>query len=164
MTQIPALPFERSDERVVAGVCGGIAQSLRVDPTAVRLVFALLALACGAGILLYLALWTWSSGRGSSAVVFTERGKRRRSACAGLLSSLPTSLFAMASTDVDGSSRRKSGNLVSSDTVRTEQEHGRHIFIHHSGRRQRPCFDRKAPRTLPGGMREARASCPAPYF
>jgi signal transduction histidine kinase len=52
-----------SDERVIAGVCAGIAQTLGVDATLVRLVFALLALAGGAGILLYLALWAWAGGR-----------------------------------------------------------------------------------------------------
>ena len=52
-----------SDERVIAGVCAGIAQMLGVDATLVRLVFALLALAGGAGILLYLALWAWAAGR-----------------------------------------------------------------------------------------------------
>jgi signal transduction histidine kinase len=52
-----------SDQRVIAGVCAGIAQILGVDATLVRLVFALLALAGGAGILLYLALWAWSDGR-----------------------------------------------------------------------------------------------------
>jgi signal transduction histidine kinase len=49
-----------SDERVIAGVCAGIAQTLGVDVTLVRLVFALLALAGGAGIVLYLALWAWA--------------------------------------------------------------------------------------------------------
>src|SRR5262247_3306547 len=49
-----------SDERVIAGVCAGIAQTLAVDVTLVRLVFALLALAGGAGIVLYLALWGYS--------------------------------------------------------------------------------------------------------
>ena len=49
-----------SDERVIAGVCAGIAQTLAVDVTLVRLVFALLALAGGAGIVLYLALWAWA--------------------------------------------------------------------------------------------------------
>jgi len=48
---------QSSDDRVVAGVCAGIAQALALDVTLVRLVFALLALAGGAGILLYLALW-----------------------------------------------------------------------------------------------------------
>jgi signal transduction histidine kinase len=52
-----------SDERVIAGVCAGIARTLGVDPTLVRLVFALLALAGGAGILLYLALWAWADGK-----------------------------------------------------------------------------------------------------
>src|SRR5438128_8458333 len=52
------------DDRVIAGVCAGIAQALGVDATLVRLVFALLALAGGAGIALYLALWAYgSSGR-----------------------------------------------------------------------------------------------------
>ena len=64
MTQAPALPFSRSeDDRVVAGVCAGIAEALNVDATLVRFVFALLAIAGGAGILLYLALWVYADGR-----------------------------------------------------------------------------------------------------
>ena len=46
--------------RALAGVCAGIAAALGVDVTLVRVVFALLALAGGAGIVLYLALWAWS--------------------------------------------------------------------------------------------------------
>src|SRR3954465_2741782 len=58
---MPLPTFARdSDERVIAGVCAGIAQALGVDVTLVRLVFALLALAGGAGIVLYLALWAYS--------------------------------------------------------------------------------------------------------
>jgi signal transduction histidine kinase len=49
-----------ADERVLAGVCAGIARALGVDATLVRLVFALLALAGGAGIVLYVGLWAWS--------------------------------------------------------------------------------------------------------
>src|SRR3954463_16665396 len=49
-----------TDDRVIAGVGAGIAQTLAVDVTLVRLVFALLALAGGAGIVLYLALWAYS--------------------------------------------------------------------------------------------------------
>ena len=48
---------------MIAGVCAGIAQTLAVDVTLVRLVFALLALAGGAGIVLYLALWAYSRKR-----------------------------------------------------------------------------------------------------
>jgi len=54
-----------ADERVIAGVCAGIAQALAVDVTLVRLVFAVLALAGGAGIVLYLALWVY--GKSSRA-------------------------------------------------------------------------------------------------
>src|SRR5690242_4256024 len=50
------------DAAVVAGVCAGIARTLGVDATLVRLLFTLLALAGGAGILLYLALWAWDNG------------------------------------------------------------------------------------------------------
>src|SRR5213080_4868173 len=49
-----------ADERALAGVCAGIAQALGVDVTLVRVVFALLALAGGAGIVLYFAVWAWS--------------------------------------------------------------------------------------------------------
>ncbi len=63
MTPTPALPFHRSDTPVVAGVCGGLAESINVDPNLVRFVFALLALAGGAGILLYLAAWVSLTGR-----------------------------------------------------------------------------------------------------
>src|SRR4051795_8197362 len=59
---MPLPSFAASDdERVIAGVCAGIAQALAVDVTLVRLVFTLLALAGGAGIVLYLALWVYGS-------------------------------------------------------------------------------------------------------
>src|SRR4051794_26003902 len=61
---MPLPSFAASDdERVIAGVCAGIAQALAVDVTLVRLVFTLLALAGGAGIVLYLALWVYGSKR-----------------------------------------------------------------------------------------------------
>jgi len=59
---LPAFAASTSD-RALAGVCGGIARALGVDVTLVRLVFALLALAGGAGIVLYLALWLYADGR-----------------------------------------------------------------------------------------------------
>jgi phage shock protein PspC (stress-responsive transcriptional regulator) len=59
-----ALPRLRqsSDDRVLAGVCGGIAETLDVDPTLVRLVFTVLALAGGTGLALYAALWLYMRG------------------------------------------------------------------------------------------------------
>jgi signal transduction histidine kinase len=70
MTAMPLATLRRSgDDRVVAGVCAGIAEQIGVDPTVVRLVFTLLALAGGAGIVLYLAAWLYMTGKGWPAVV-----------------------------------------------------------------------------------------------
>ena len=68
---MPLPSFTTSAEgRVLAGVCAGIADAAGVDVTLVRVVFALLALAGGAGIVLYLALWAWSrSDRGWWAIL-----------------------------------------------------------------------------------------------
>jgi signal transduction histidine kinase len=43
--------------RVLAGVCSGIAEAITMDVTLVRLTFALLAFASGAGIVAYLGAW-----------------------------------------------------------------------------------------------------------
>ncbi len=54
----PLRKLGRRDEgAVVAGICSGVAHALGVDPTVVRLVFAILTLADGSGIVLYLGLW-----------------------------------------------------------------------------------------------------------
>ena len=44
-------------EKMIAGVCGGVAEYLEVDPTLVRVVWVLITLLGGAGLLLYLILW-----------------------------------------------------------------------------------------------------------
>lgn len=48
--------YRSRDERMIAGVCGGIADYLDVDPTLVRLAFVLLALGPFPGFLAYLIL------------------------------------------------------------------------------------------------------------
>lgn len=47
----------RPDEGVLGGVCAGLARAARVDATLVRLVFALLSFAGGAGLVAYAAAW-----------------------------------------------------------------------------------------------------------
>ena len=44
-------------DRVVVGICAGIGEALAVDATVVRLTFAFLAFASGAGIVAYLGAW-----------------------------------------------------------------------------------------------------------
>ena len=48
----------RSNDRVWAGVCGGIAEYLDFDPTMVRIGYAFLTLVtCFSGLIFYLVLW-----------------------------------------------------------------------------------------------------------
>jgi len=46
--------YRSTDNVMLAGVCSGLADFLGIDPTIVRLVWALLALTAGTGILLYI--------------------------------------------------------------------------------------------------------------
>ncbi len=48
--------YRSRQERVIAGVAGGLAQYLNVDPTLVRLAFVVFGLVSGVGLLVYIAL------------------------------------------------------------------------------------------------------------
>lgn len=49
--------YRSRSEEMIAGVCGGLADYLNVDPTVVRLVFLLILFAGGGGLFIYLILW-----------------------------------------------------------------------------------------------------------
>jgi phage shock protein PspC (stress-responsive transcriptional regulator) len=49
--------FRSRTDKVFGGVCGGIAKSLNTDTFLIRLVFVLLFIFAGSGLLLYLILW-----------------------------------------------------------------------------------------------------------
>ena len=49
--------FFRSHDRILGGVCAGLAEGLRLDPLWVRLLFVLLVFLQGLGIFLYVVLW-----------------------------------------------------------------------------------------------------------
>jgi phage shock protein PspC (stress-responsive transcriptional regulator) len=49
--------YRDENDKILGGVCSGLASYLRVDPTIVRLVFALITFGAGTGILLYILLW-----------------------------------------------------------------------------------------------------------
>jgi phage shock protein C len=46
-----------TQDRMVAGVAAGLADYMNFDPTIVRLLFVLLALAGGPGLIIYLIMW-----------------------------------------------------------------------------------------------------------
>ena len=62
--------------RVIAGVCAGLASYFGVDPTLVRLAFALVTVFGGFGVLLYLCAWIVipeEGGDGSIAETFVNK-------------------------------------------------------------------------------------------
>jgi phage shock protein C len=49
--------YRSRSNRQVAGVCGGLAQYFNLDATLIRVLFVVLAVLGGSGLVLYLALW-----------------------------------------------------------------------------------------------------------
>jgi phage shock protein PspC (stress-responsive transcriptional regulator)/signal transduction histidine kinase len=49
--------YRSTDDRIVAGVCGGLAEHLDIDVRAVRIAFVVLAFVGGTGLILYAAFW-----------------------------------------------------------------------------------------------------------
>ena len=49
--------FHRGKDRILGGVCSGLAEGLHIDPLWVRLGFVLLAFLQGVGLLIYIVLW-----------------------------------------------------------------------------------------------------------
>lgn len=45
------------DHKIIAGVCGGLAERFGLKPTTVRLIFVLSCILPGPQILIYIALW-----------------------------------------------------------------------------------------------------------
>lgn len=48
--------YRSRDERVIFGVCGGVADWLDIDPSLVRIAFALLTVSAGIGLVLYIVM------------------------------------------------------------------------------------------------------------
>jgi phage shock protein C len=49
--------YRSKTNRKLAGVCGGLAQYFNVDATLIRVLFVLLAVFGGSGLVLYVAMW-----------------------------------------------------------------------------------------------------------
>ncbi|MDD4106855.1 MAG: PspC domain-containing protein [Candidatus Shapirobacteria bacterium] len=49
--------YRKTEDCVVAGVCSGLADYFEIDETLVRVIFVLLAIGGGSGILIYFVLW-----------------------------------------------------------------------------------------------------------
>jgi phage shock protein C len=56
MEQTRRLYRSRTD-RKLAGVCGGLASYFNLDPTLIRVLFVVLGVMGGSGVVIYLAMW-----------------------------------------------------------------------------------------------------------
>jgi phage shock protein C len=61
------------NDRIVAGVAGGVAAMFNVDPLLVRIVFLALTLFNGLGLIIYLVLWLLVPNEDSPAVDAREQ-------------------------------------------------------------------------------------------
>ena len=55
--QVGTRLYRSHGDRMIAGVCGGIARRFGLDPTVVRILFALSVFLPGPQVLLYFVLW-----------------------------------------------------------------------------------------------------------
>ena len=83
-------------DRVLAGVCAGVADSLGVDATLVRLTAALLSFASGAGIVAYLGGWSLLAAPG-------EPAPSRRRRLAGVVLLVWSAILALHGVGLAGS-------------------------------------------------------------
>jgi phage shock protein PspC (stress-responsive transcriptional regulator) len=49
--------YRTENDRKIAGICGGIAEYFQLDPSFVRIGFALICFLGGFGFLLYILMW-----------------------------------------------------------------------------------------------------------
>jgi phage shock protein C len=56
MTKVKRL-YRSGKERILGGVCGGIAEYFNVDPTIIRLLWILFVFGFGTGLLAYIIAW-----------------------------------------------------------------------------------------------------------
>lgn len=46
-----------STDKIVAGVCGGLGKYFEIDPIILRILFAVITLTAGSGLIIYIVLW-----------------------------------------------------------------------------------------------------------
>jgi phage shock protein C len=49
--------YRSKTNRQIAGVCGGLAEYFNLDATLIRVLFVVLAVLGGSGLILYVAMW-----------------------------------------------------------------------------------------------------------
>lgn len=67
--------YRSRTDQMIGGVCGGLAEYLKIDSTLIRLFFVLLGLGTGVGLAIYLILWIIIpyAGEGEAGTAETRR-------------------------------------------------------------------------------------------
>jgi phage shock protein C len=53
----PRKLYRSREQRMLAGVCGGLAEYFNVDATVIRVLFLVLAVFGGTGLVIYVVMW-----------------------------------------------------------------------------------------------------------
>ncbi|HEX5383260.1 MAG TPA: PspC domain-containing protein [Propionibacteriaceae bacterium] len=53
----PRKLYRSRSQRMLAGVCGGLAEYFNVDATLIRVLFLVLAVVGGSGLVIYVVMW-----------------------------------------------------------------------------------------------------------
>ncbi len=70
--------FRSKNDRMIAGVCGGLAQYFEIDPVIIRGVFTFLACVGGSGIALYIVLAIITPEEGDPDFVVAEENSKEK--------------------------------------------------------------------------------------
>jgi phage shock protein C len=57
MSTPPKKLYRSRTQRMIGGVCGGLAEYFNIDPTLMRLIFVFFALWVGGGVVAYIIMW-----------------------------------------------------------------------------------------------------------
>jgi phage shock protein C len=68
--------YRSRTDRIVGGVCGGLGQYLGIDSTIIRIIFLLLMISQGIGVLIYIILWILTPEEGAPVVAPGTAGER----------------------------------------------------------------------------------------
>jgi phage shock protein PspC (stress-responsive transcriptional regulator) len=83
--------YTNQNDKIIGGVCGGIAQYINIDASIVRILFVVFTLAWGAGIVIYLLMWVLLPKQNDQPLVTIKKrlyrdieNKKIMGVCAGI--------------------------------------------------------------------------------
>lgn len=109
-------------DRIVAGVCGGIANYLNVDPTLVRLAFVLLVLLAGVSPLIYLVLWAVLPTETTANQAFSQQVRQNLSEMEQRATEVATKVSTQVNQLVGGQPTSQVGQTGQSDPAAGGQQ------------------------------------------